>query len=76
MPRVAIIIRSSANVSASSTSPWSSSDIASRFFAMHGPTKTIRNRGPNCFRSSRAVAIIGETMGARAEVRSGKYFST
>ena len=78
MPRSANIWRSSSNVSTASISKRMSAAAASPFLAMQGPTKTILASGP-CMRgscSTRAMATIGETMGARNGVRSGWYLRT
>ncbi len=63
--------RSSVNVRTSSTSASRSGDAASRFLAMHGPMKTMRNAGACCSRRSLAIAIIGDTIGARLDVSPG-----
>ncbi len=63
--------RSSVNVRTSSTSAPRSGDAASRFLAMHGPMKTMRSSPPCCSRRSRAIAIIGDTIGARLDVSPG-----
>ena len=75
-PRAVSIRRSSVNVRASSTSPPRSGEMASRFLAMHGPMNTTRMASPWSARSSRAIAIIGDTMGASDPVRSGWYRRT
>ena len=66
----------SMKVSAASTSPPTSALRASPFFAMHGPMNTTFIASPYSRRSARAVATIGETIGANAGTRSGWYRST
>ena len=65
------ISRSSTKVSTASISPSTRSLSASPFLAMQGPTKAIFRSGPNSRRSARAVASIGETIGASAGTSSG-----
>ena len=78
MSRSANIWRSSVKVSTASTSKMMSALAASPFLAMQGPTNTTLASGP-CMDGSwmtRAMAIIGETIGASAGTRSGWYLRT
>ncbi len=56
--------RNSENVITASISPATDSPLASIFLAMHGPMNTILSCSPWISLKARAVAIIGETMGA------------
>ena len=71
MSRSANIWRSSVNVSTASISKMMSGLAASPFLAMQGPTNTTFASGP-CMAGScttRAMATIGETIGASDGVR-------
>ncbi len=75
-PAAASISTSSSKVSTASTVPCTYGSRISAFLAMHGPMNTIRTPSPRRERIARAAAIIGETTGARASCRAGRYFST
>ncbi len=59
------IVLNSAKVIASSTSLCKLGERSSPFLAMQGPMKIIGISPPYILRATRAVAIIGDTIGAR-----------
>ena len=66
------MVRSSAKVMTASTSPSSSDMLASTFLAKQGPMKTVRVSGPCMVRTTRAMATMGDTTGARWSTRVGQ----
>ena len=75
MPLLRNMSRSSAKVRTASTSMWVVS-MEARFLATHGPMKTTLMSGPRSWCSTRAMATMGETMGARYGIRRGWYLRT
>ena len=67
--------RSSAKVSTASIS-WCLKSMEARFLATHGPMKTTLRSGPSSWRSTRAMATMGETIGARLGMSRGWYLRT
>ena len=66
----------SANVRTLCTSSGSSSLAASPFLAMHGPMNTTFKSWPWRWCNTRAMATIGDTMGASDFTSSGWYRCT
>ena len=47
-----------------------------RFLPTHGPMNTVLKSSPRSWRSTLAMAAMGETTGARYGINSGSYLRT